>query len=145
MATLEPSQRLTVTVILLLSTINVGGSSLHSTSMSERYCIVASSSRLVPSDGIGRVLNRIAVSCEFCLISSFRIRCWARLGRSLKDKAKPCVAYDEPPSSSLRAAWSVLYEWRSSGMLSAKSPWLSVEYCELLREWWRECGAEGGW
>lgn len=83
-----PSHKLTVTVILLLSTISVGGKSLHKTSISDKYRIVSPSSKLVPSDGIGNVVISTAVSFEFLRMSSFRMRCCARLGRSLKDREK---------------------------------------------------------
>lgn len=117
------NHKLTVTVMLLLSTISVGGSSLHRTSMSDRYRIVSPSSRLVPSEGIGNVVINTAVSAEFCLISSLRIKCCARLGRSLKEREKLCVEYVDPASCSSLISGPPLYEPSSSGMERLTSPW----------------------
>src|SRR5690606_38100535 len=41
--------------------------------------------RYVPLDGLGRVVKTTAVSCEFCRMSSLRIRCCALDGRSLNE------------------------------------------------------------
>lgn len=46
---------------------------------------LSASLRPVPSTGLGKVVKTTAVSSEFCRISSLRIRCCARHGRSLKE------------------------------------------------------------
>lgn len=58
--------KLIVTVILLLCTINTGGHPLHSTSKSPRYPALASTLLLVPSTGLGNVVNITAV-CSLLL------------------------------------------------------------------------------
>lgn len=58
--------------------------------------MLASSLLQVPSTGLGSVVNITAVSSLCCLINSFRMRCWARQGRSLKLIGRFCVEYVEP-------------------------------------------------
>src|SRR5216117_899552 len=78
--------RFIVTVILLLCTNRQGGRPSHRTSRSLTYASLAASSRHVPSMGDGNVVKITAVFWLCAIISSFRIICWARHGRSLKDK-----------------------------------------------------------
>lgn len=85
--------RFIVTVILLLCTSRQGGRSRHSTSMSLTYASLPASSAQVPSIGDGSVVNITAVFSPLCrTISSFRIRCCARQGRSLKDSGMAACA-----------------------------------------------------
>ena len=90
------NHKLIVTVILLLCTIKTGGHPLQSTSKSLKYPALASALLLVPSSGLGNVVNITAVSLLCRLISSFRIKCWARHGKSLKDNGRAWVEYVDP-------------------------------------------------
>jgi hypothetical protein len=74
-----------VTVILLLCTNKQGGNPLHNTFISLTYASLAALSRHVPSIGEGKVVKMTAVSRLWRVMSSLRIRCWARQGRSLKE------------------------------------------------------------
>lgn len=74
-----------VTVMLLLWTNRHGGKSCHSTSRSLRYDSLSACSCDVPSTGDGKVVKITAVSLLCCTINSFKIKCCARLGRSLND------------------------------------------------------------
>jgi hypothetical protein len=80
----------------LLCTIKTGGQPLQSTSRSSRYPRLACSLSQVPSTGLGSVVNKTAVLLLCFRINSFRMRCCARHGRSLKLIATLWVKYDEP-------------------------------------------------
>jgi hypothetical protein len=80
-----------VTVILLLCTNNTGGKPCVSTSKSLIYFTLSASLSAVPASGLGSVVNTTAVSSDCDRISSFRIRCCARHGRSLNESGIACV------------------------------------------------------
>lgn len=71
--------------MLLLWTNKHGGRPCHSTSRSLKYDAQSCSLCDVPSTGDGRVVNITAVSLLCWTINSFKIKCCARLGRSLND------------------------------------------------------------
>ena len=77
--------RFIVTVMLLLWTNKDGGRPCHSTSRSLKYDAQFCSLCDVPCTGDGRVVNSTAVALLCWTINSFKIKCCARLGRSLND------------------------------------------------------------
>ena len=79
-----------VTVILLLCTSNTGGNPCVSTSRSLIYLTLSASLSAVPASGLGSVVNSTAVSSDCDRISSLRIRCCARHGRSLNESGIAC-------------------------------------------------------
>lgn len=103
----KKNHRFIVTVTLLLCTNKHGGRPSHSTSRSLTYDSLADSSRHTPSVGVGKVVNTTAVFSLWDLISSLRIRCWARHGRSLNDKGTEAwKGYPEAWESSPREGTS---------------------------------------
>ena len=95
--------RFIVTVILLLCTSKQGGKPCQKISRSLKYEALAVSFCAVPSDGDGSVVKITAVSSLCLTISSFRIRCCARLGKSLNEKGTDaCCGY--PDAAAARAA-----------------------------------------
>jgi hypothetical protein len=85
-----PSYKFIVTVIELECTNSTGGSPWHNTSRSLMYLTLSVSLSQVPSIGLGRVVKTTAVSSDCWRMSSFRIRCCARQGRSLKESGIAC-------------------------------------------------------
>lgn len=71
--------------MLLLCTNRHGGSPCQSTSRSFKYVSLASSLSEVASNGDGSVVKITAVLSLWLAISSFSMRCCARLGRSLNE------------------------------------------------------------
>lgn len=98
-----PDHKFIVTVMLLLCTSRHGGRPCHSTSRSLRKDALSSALSEVPSTGDGRVVKITAVSLLCWVMSSFKIKCCARLGRSLKDNGTAA-----PPGYPVACVWGLL-------------------------------------
>ena len=95
------TQRFIVTVTLLLCTNSTGGKPLHSKSRSSTYRTLSSSSPPAPRAGLGSVVNTTAVREPACArISSFRIMCCAREGRSLNESGRAEAVAEGLPDAS---------------------------------------------